>query len=326
MPDENEQIKALRQGAGAFLCPRDVVSVNGADAEAYLQGQLSQDVTALSVGQSADALLLQPDGKLTTLLRVTRVDAQGFVLDTDAGFGDAMVARLKKFLLRSKVEMSRLEWRCLSLRGLLVETAAAGLLTVMAEAGVAAIPYEWNGWQGIDLLGPKELVLDPSSMPDGITACSGDVVEACRIVSGIPAMGSELTDKTIAAEAGLVERSVSFTKGCYTGQELIARLDSRGNNVPRRLVGVVGGPDRGEAPLVSGMTLHSAVIPEDDVAQDKVVGTITSASWSDEIGAWVALAYLHRTVESPGPIRIRSGDGLGGAQAARVADLPIVGS
>ena len=106
--DLDAQVAALRHGAGAFLLGRDVFSVRGDDAESYLQGQLSQDVLALAIGASADSLLLQPDGKLTALLRVTRVDAQGFVLDTDAGFGDAMVARLKKFLLRSKVEIERL--------------------------------------------------------------------------------------------------------------------------------------------------------------------------------------------------------------------------
>ena len=77
------------------------------------------------------------------------------------------------------------------------------------------------------------------SLPEGVVACGAEAVEACRIVSGIPAMGTELTAKTIAAEAGLVERTVSFTKGCYTGQELVARIDARGSNVPRRLVGVV---------------------------------------------------------------------------------------
>jgi folate-binding protein YgfZ len=155
--------------------------------------------------------------------------------------------------------------------------------------------------------------------------CEGDAVEACRIASGIPAMGSELTDKTIAAEAGLVERTVSFTKGCYTGQELVARLDARGNNVPRRLVGVVGGSDPGGEVLAMGMTLHSGdATTADEVVADKVVGTITSAAWSPELGAWIALAYLHRTVASPGAVRVRSGDGLGRAQPARVAPLPLV--
>jgi folate-binding protein YgfZ len=328
-----DQVTALRRGAGAFLEPRDVLSVRGEDAQSYLQGQLSQDITALEIGASAESLLLQPDGKLTALLRITRVDAQGYVIDVEAGFGDRVVARLKQFLLRSKVELERLEWRCLALRGAAVPEVAAGLLGAMAEAGVMALSFEWNGWTGLDLLGPKDLVLDPSTapLPDGITVCDADAVEACRIVSGLPAMGSELTEKTIAAEAGLVERTVSFTKGCYTGQELVARLDARGNNVPRRLVGVIGGTDPEGDRLAYGMTLHGADPPAppadrvdgDDVVADKVVGTITSAAWSSVLGAWAALAYLHRSIESPGAVRVRSGDGLGGAQPARVAPLPL---
>ena len=329
------QVAALRDGACAFLLGRDVFSVRGDDAGSYLQGQLSQDVLALGIGATADSLLLQPDGKLTALLRVTRVDAQGFVLDTDAGFGDPMVARLKKFLLRSKVEIERLPWRCLALRGTGVGPAAAGLLTVLEEAGVLRLPFEWNGWSGFDLLGQKDVILDPSAgtMPEGIIPCDRDAVEACRIVSGIPAMGSELTDKTIAAEAGLVDRSVSFTKGCYTGQELVARLDARGNNVPRRLVGVIGGANPQADRLAFGMTLHAGADPAEatdaggaaagGAMNDKVVGTITSAAWSPEFEAWVALGYLHRTVEAPGPIRVRSGDGLGGSHPARVALLPL---
>jgi glycine cleavage system aminomethyltransferase T len=60
------------------------------------------------------------------------------------------------------------------------------------------------------------------------------------------------------------------------------------------------------------------------VVTDKVVGTVTSAAWSPEVGAWIALAYLHRTVKAPGPIRVRSGDGLGGAHPAEVALLPLI--
>lgn len=343
------QVTALRTGAGAFHLPRDVFSARGEDALTYLQGQLSQDIAALAVGASADSLLLQPDGKVTALLRVTRVDEQGFVLDTDAGFGDAMVARLKKFLLRSKLEFERLPWRTIALRGAAVDGPSAGLRAAVAEAGAGAlvVPFEWNGWSGFDLLGPKDVIPDPvaapGSLPEGITACERDAAESCRIVSGIPAMGSELTDKTIPAEAGVVERSVSFTKGCYTGQELVARLDARGNNVPRRLVGVVGGSDPEGDRLAFGMTLHAPApvaaaaaaappapgdspepcdVPE--VVTDKVVGTVTSAAWSPELGAWVALAYLHRTVDAPGPIRVRSGDGLGVAHPARVTLLPMV--
>ena len=320
------ETEALRHGAGAFRPGREVLAVRGPDAETYLQGQLSQDIAALAVGASTDSLLLEPDGKLSALVRVTRTDGQGFVLDVDRGYGDAVVARLRRFLLRSKVELELLpDWRDLSLRGSGVAEAAAGLLTVLAERGVLALPFEWNGWTGVDLLGPQDVILGPgdTALPDGITACGADAVEACRIVSGIPAMGTELTSKTIAAEAGLVERTVSFTNGCYTGQELVARLDSRGSNVARRLVGLVG-PLSDQTPLTRGMTLHGGDTPAGDgAAEDKVVGTITSAAWSSELGAWVALGYLHRSVEAPGPVRVRSGDGVGGSRPVRAALLPL---
>jgi len=326
---------ALRSGAGAFRPPRDVVAVRGPEAETYLQGQLSQDVGALAVGTSADSLLLEPDGKLSALLRVTRTDGQGFVLDVEGGYGDAVMARLRRFVLRSKVEMEPLAWRCLSLRGPAVGEAAAGLLAVLAERGVLAIPFEWNAWEGTDLLGPEDVVLGPdeADLPPGVVVCGPEAVEACRIVFGIPAMGTELTSKTIAAEAGLVERTVSFTKGCYTGQELVARIDSRGSKVARRLVGVVAPGDPPvtggggmAAALARGMTLHAGPPPPGDgAADDKVVGTITSAAWSAELGAWVALGYLHRNVEAPGPIRVRSGDGLGGSWPARAELLPLAG-
>jgi tRNA-modifying protein YgfZ len=321
---------ALRRNAGAFRVARDVLAVRGPDAQAYLQGQLSQDVSALAVGAAADTLLLEPDGKLSALLRVTRLDGQGFVLDVDAGYGDAVATRLRRFLLRSKVELEPLPWRDLSLRGAGVAEAAAGLLTVLAERGVLALPFAWNGWTGIDLLGPEDVVLGPdgAALPTGVTACGAEAVEACRIVSGIPAMGTELTGKTIAAEAALVERTVSFTKGCYTGQELVARIDARGSNVARRLIGVVA--PAGEAdevpPLTRGMTLHGGEAPAGDgAADDKVAGTITSAAWSVELGAWVALGYLQRNVASPGPIRVRSGDGVGGSRPVQAMNLPLAG-
>jgi len=316
---------ALRHGAGAFRVPRDVLSVRGAGAPSYLQGQLSQDVETLALGSSADSLLLEPDGKLCALLRVTRTGEVEFVLDVDAGFGEAVAGRLRRFLLRSKVEIERLGWRCLSLRGAGGATTGAGLVAA-AGGRVLALPFEWNGWCGIDLLGPPDALPDVDSLPGHVVPCGPESVEACRIVSGVPVMGAELTNKTIAAEAGLVGRTVSFTKGCYTGQELVARIDARGTNVPRRLVGVVAPGERAAvpAPLGPGMTLHAGEPPAGDgAADDKVVGTITSAAWSVELGSWVALGYLHRRVEAPGPVRVRSGDGTGGSHRARAEVLPL---
>ncbi len=99
-------------------------------------------------------------------------------------------------------------------------------------------------------------------------------------------MGAELDERTIAAEADLLERCVSFTKGCYTGQELVARLDARGNKVARRLRAVVVDPDQGEGwALRPGATVSVA---------DKAVGRLTSVAWSPRLGTAVALSYLHR--------------------------------
>ncbi len=213
---------ALRTGAGAFRSARDVLAVRGPDAVDYLQGQLSQDVAGLAVGASADSLLLEPDGKLSALLRVTRTDGQGFVLDVEAGFGNAVSARLQRFRLRAKVEIdaSRLALP-LALRGDAVAELAGGLLTGPRRNG-ASSRCPSNGTAGAASTcsgrptwcsGPRTRNCHPGSWRAGPPR-----QKACRIVSGIPAMGAEITAKTIPHETGVVERTVSFTKGCYTGQ------------------------------------------------------------------------------------------------------------
>jgi folate-binding protein YgfZ len=328
---EATEVEALRRGAACFSRGRDVFAVRGPDAEAYLQGQLSQDVVVLAVGASADSLLLHPDGKLVALLRITRTASDSYVLDTDAGFGDLAVARLRKFLLRSKVEMEHLDWRCMAVRGAATADAVAGLTGDVVAAGGLVVDFSWNGWTGVDLLGPRDAVPEAAALVAradgaGLRAVGGAAAEAVRIASGVPAMGSELTDKTIAAEAGLVAQTVSFTKGCYTGQELVARLDARGSNVARRLVGITAAGDSSYPALAPGMTLHAGEEdPAMEAAADKVVGTVTSAAWSPELEAWAGLGYLHRSVAAPGPVRVRSGDGLGAARPAQVAPLPLVG-
>ena len=337
-PDSLEldaETEALRHGAGAFRAGRDVLAVRGPDAESYLQGQLSQDVAALAVGASADSLLLEPDGKLSALLRVTRTDGQGFVLDVDGGYGEAVVARLRRFLLRSKVELEQLRLALPVPAGRRGRRGGGGPADGAGRAGRAGAALRV---ERLDRRRParprgRRARAGDAALPDGVTACGADAVEACRIVSGIPAMGTELTAKTIAAEAGLVERTVSFTKGCYTGQELVARIDSRGSNVARRLVGVVapGGPAGDGGPLADpGMTLHAGEAPAGDgAAEDKVVGTVTSAAWSTELGAWVGprLPAPQRGGARPGPGALgrrhrRLAPGPGGAAAAEPVPTP----
>src|SRR5687768_12379363 len=93
--------------------PRDVVRVSGPDAISFLQGQLSQDVDGLAVGATAWSLLLQPQGKVDALVRVTRIADDAVVLDVDGGFGDAVVTRLDRFKLRVKADIDALDgWTC----------------------------------------------------------------------------------------------------------------------------------------------------------------------------------------------------------------------
>lgn len=215
---------------------RDVVEVRGADASTYLHSQLSNDLRPLAVGRSCWAFLLQPTGKVDVLVRVWRTEDDVFVLDTDAGFGEVMIARLQRFKIRVKADITSLDWRCLALRGDGAD----------AVDGVVA----WG--DGVDLLGA-----DPIP-PAAATAGSADQLLAARIEAVWPAMGSEIVPgETIPAETGVIDRAVSFTKGCYPGQELVERMDSRGSSAPRLLqaVDVAAGTSAGDALLRDGVEI-----------------------------------------------------------------------
>jgi folate-binding protein YgfZ len=258
----------------AVWLDRDVVGATGPDAGNFLQGQLSQDVLALAAGASAWSWVLAPTGKVDALVRVTCLSSDDWLLDTDAGWGEALLARLNRFKLRTKVEMAIRPWKVLGLRG-------GGFS--YGQTMVAA----WPGISGVDVLDVNPVV------PDGMPVMSPEDYQAVRIAAGIPKMGAELTDKTIPGETGLIGLTVSFTKGCYTGQELVARIDSRGGNVPRHL-----------------RALQSAerVEPGTDLVDGdgKVAGTVTSVARAPD-QRWIGLGYVRRGVEVPGKLRAGPG-------------------
>jgi folate-binding protein YgfZ len=257
---------------------RDVVSVTGPESASYLQGQLSQDVQGVAPGGSAWSWILAPTGKVDALVRVQRIGEEAWIIDTDRGWGPAVAARLARFKLRTRVDFEALESRVLALRG-------EGWDVEVPDRVARADP--WPGVAGTDLFDPPQEVADAvasSSPPVG-----SDEIEVARIVAGIPLMGAELTERTIPAETGLVEMTVSFDKGCYTGQELVARIDSRGSNVPRRLR-FVRLTERAEA----GCALFHG---DEEVGSLTSVGRSSLPGW-DEIG-WVALGYVRRGFDPP---------------------------
>jgi folate-binding protein YgfZ len=270
----------------AYELSRDAIRVEGPDAITFLQGQVSQDVAGLAIGMSAFTFILEPQGKVDVWGRVTRVAADAVVVDVDGGYGEAAMARLNRFKLRTKATIELLPWRSVAVR----DDLPPGL-----QADVVA-GFDWPHFTGVDLLGPSIVP------PAGAIVHSAEHYERRRIEAGVPRLGHELDANTIPAEAGpvVVARSVSFTKGCYTGQELVARVDSRGNNTPRNLRRVVitgGVPERGA-----------------DVTSDGIhIGVLTSVA-ATATGA-VALASIRRGVEVPSEARI---DGF----AATVEALP----
>lgn len=320
----DEDYDALRHAVGVVALDRDVVRVAGMDALAYLQGQCSQDLIALENEASTDALLLSPQGKLDALVRVTRLGDEELLVDVDAGYGDAVKARLERFKLRVKAEIESVGWHCLAVRGPRTSEVVAGRA---ARSGTSLVlPYEWNGVVGVDLLGeapevreaPELREPEASEVRGGVRRCGLGAWESVRVEAGIPAMGAELDARTIAAEAHLLERCVSMTKGCYTGQEIVARLEARGNRVARRLRG-----------LVIAQPLPGATVPargSEVRLGEKVVGSVTSSAWSPALGAVCALCYLHRNVTPPCPVEVRVPAEAGGTRAlpAEARDLPLI--
>jgi folate-binding protein YgfZ len=267
--------------AYATWLERDVLAATGPEAATFLQGQLSQDVLALRDGDSAWSWVLGPTGKVDALVRVIRVSYEEWVLDTDSGWGDSVLARLNRFKLRTKVSLSALPWKVLGLR--------YGVAEIGSPGEAIEVTAEWPRLlRGVDRLGSNP------SVPDGWVVVPPEDYEARRVAAGLPKMGAELTEKTIPAETGLVELTVSFTKGCYTGQELVARIDSRGGNVPRRLRGLIL-----PGPVAVGTDLVASA------PDGRVVGVVTSAARGAD-GGWVGLAYVRRGVDPP--LIVRAGD------------------
>ena len=249
---------------------RSVISVNGDDAASFLQGQLSQDVLLVEEGSGRPALLLTPEGKLIDAIGVHRVEGT-YVLDVSSAAVDLVVARLQRFCFRVKVAFAA--------------NNALQVLTTTAAAPPWAKSSRPLGIRGFS-------VVLATSVAEGVgTSADGRPAE---IAGGVPAFGAEIVDGMVAAELGIdfVEASASFTKGCYTGQELVARVSSRGSNVPFSLKRLrpLGAVEVGEALL-------------DVDGTDR--GVVTSVATLD--GAVVALGRLHRSVSEMPVVHTASG-------------------
>lgn len=241
---------------------RDAVVVSGRDAASYLHSQASNDIASLEVGGSRDAFFLDPTGKVIALTRVTRLADTRFLVDLDRGGLDELVPRLRRFMIRVDVTIEPVDLTCLCHRGADVESAPP------TSAEIPVVDAWWADGTARDVL-----LLNDTSGED-----ESPELEIERVIAVWPRHGSEIEPGvTLAASTGVVSRAVSFTKGCYPGQELVERMDSRGAEAPFVLRRLDEATD-----LAVG----------DEIVRDgSVIGRVTSVA-----GGW-ALAYVRRGVD-----------------------------
>ena len=249
---------------------KDFLRISGTEAESYLQGQLSQDVEGMSDGEARFTFLLQPSGKVDAWLRITRQAQNDYLIDVDKNYGELVLARLKRFLLRTDCRVEILNY--------FLYTEIGNSRNENDFVDCIAIPYSWFGFEFTDY------IFKSDSFSEGFTLIDDQVWTEVRIKAGIPEMGKEIDTSTIPASLGIADFSVSFTKGCYTGQELVARMDSRKGGTPYRLVKISG---------TSGITASQGVL----LNNGEEIGTITSEIVIDN--NFFALGFLKRGVNSP---------------------------
>jgi folate-binding protein YgfZ len=228
---------------------RSFVRVAGPDAEDYLQRMLSNDIEALGEGERCEALLLTPKARIIAPVRVLRRGETDFLLSTEPELGDVLQRHLRRMRLRAQCEIE---------------------------------PEEHEAWQ---ILGGAE-VLDERPEGDEV---ADEEAERMRIEAGVPRWGRELDETVLPAEARLDETHISFTKGCYPGQEPIARQHYRGKvNRRLRVLDVEGNAEPGTDLLLDG----------------KVVGRITSAAQG------VALGYVRTEVPEETQLHLAANAGF----------------
>jgi folate-binding protein YgfZ len=242
---------------------REFVRVAGADAADYLQRMVSNDVEALAVGEACPALLLTAKARVIAPLVVLRRVDDDFLLLTEPGLGEAVRTQLTRMRLRAQCEIEPEEHD-----------------SVLVFGGHEGFATDW----------PRAReALDAGLEP----TLSEEKLELRRIESAVPRWEREIDDRILPAEAGLDETHISFSKGCYPGQEPVARLHFRGH--PNRRLRVL---EFDELPEYDTPLLHDG----------REVGRVTSAARRED-GSVVALAYVRTEVPDDAPLALAARTG-----------------
>jgi folate-binding protein YgfZ len=301
------QYRALREGAGLVdRADASMLLVRGADAAQYLESQLTNEIEALSPGEGCYAALLDRKGHMQADLRVLRLAPDELWLDTERVAAERLRRHLDMYRIGRDAEVEGIGDR--TILSVLGPGAAA-----VADAGPLGPEHahrERAGGRvvatdlGLDLIVPEQEADDTrrALLDAGAVEVSEAAAEILRVEAGRPRYGAEMTEATIPAEAGINDRAVSFTKGCYIGQETVARLHYKGKP-NRHLRGL-----RLSAPASRGDAIRLG---------DREVGAVGTACVSPAHGP-IALAIVRREA-SPGA-RVDVGDA---GDTAEVVELPF---
>ena len=322
-----EQALRCRKGAGLFdLGERGLVLVEGADRTRWLNGMLTNDVSLLVPGRERSgcyALLLTRIGRIVSDVHVLLRDG-AFWLETEKSAVAPLLATLGKYIIADDVRLSEIsqDWERLALEGPaasaifgaaageapgLAPDAAAGFR--IADAPVLAGAWGVSGEDALQIFVPAgssaavAQALARAGAGHGLIEAGEDALEILRVEAGTPRQGRELSEAVLPAEVGLA-RAISNSKGCYTGQEIVSRMATRGG-ASHALVGL--GFAVGPAPKAP------AAVSSDGAR----VGELTSAAFSASAGA-IGLAFVRSAHAAPGTVLVVE------ARAARVAALPFV--
>lgn len=330
-----EEHQALRHGVGVLdLSGRGRVVLLGADRQKLLNGQVTNNVKDLAVGSGCYAALVNAKAKMLGDLNIYALPNE-LLLDTEPGLGAALAARLEKFVIAEDVQVvdAAAHYGLLSLQGpkaeaVLDELQVFPALPPSQLAWVSVSHPEWGetyamnharvGNRGVDVYVPNAALpaaweaLVTAAAARGGRAAGWDALELARVEAGIPRYGADMDESHLPPECGIEARGISYTKGCYSGQEVIARIRTYGQ-VAKALRGLRLNGDFAELPA-RGTKLFRA---------GKDVGYLTTAVPSPEVGAVIALGYVRKECNQPGDtLEI----GSPGAEAkAVVVPLPFVG-
>jgi folate-binding protein YgfZ len=307
---------------------RGRIVVLGADRASYLQGLLTNDIVALAAGQGCYAAYLTAQGRMIADLHVYELG--DVILLTMAGdVKDAVMAKLDQFIFGEDVQLGDVTgtFGQIAVVGPEAARAVARVITGVEPDALGGLPEHGNaraqwaggaaivarvtdtGEPGFDLFveQPRTAELTAALSAIDVAPIDAATAEAIRIESGVALFHRDMDEETIPLEAGIESRAISFTKGCYVGQEVVIRVLHRGHGrVARKLVGLTFDGSQEPAP---GAKIR---------AGDREIGEVTSSTVSPALQRPIALGYVHRDFVEPGS-KV-SVDGLDG----QVATLPFV--